>query len=82
MLAEKALTYLNSGSFYRAYTYLHLQKGKDVPVAGVLATAQEVRLRLIDGHIHVNGIDIEQASNQSRCDVAKISIPSIALIRE
>jgi cytidylate kinase len=77
MLAEKStFTYLNSGSFYRAYTYLHLQKGKDVTdLAGVLATAQEVRLRLIDGHIHVNGIDIEDKLRTKEVDavVAQVS---------
>ncbi len=77
MLAEKStFTYLNSGSFYRAYTYLHQQTGKDVTdLAGVLATAQEVQLRLIDGHIHVNGIDIEDKLRTKEVDavVAQVS---------
>ena len=77
MLAEKStFTYLNSGSFYRAYTYLHQQKGRDVgDLAGVLSTAKETRLRLVDGRLHADGIDIEDKLRTKEVDsvVAQVS---------
>ncbi len=68
--------YLNSGSFYRAYTYLHMQNGGDpMDFLSVLQTAEQYELSIVEGRISVQGKDIEDALHTSEVDkfVAKVS---------
>ncbi|MEA4865410.1 MAG: (d)CMP kinase [Sphaerochaeta sp.] len=68
--------YLNSGSFYRAYTFLHIQEGKDpMDFPSVLETARQHVLAVDGGRICVEGEDIEDELHTSEVDrfVAKIS---------
>jgi cytidylate kinase len=68
--------YLNSGSFYRAYTYLHIQLGKDpMDFPSVLETAKQHVLTVGDGRICVGGEDVEDKLHTNEVDryVAKIS---------
>ncbi|HPE92764.1 MULTISPECIES: (d)CMP kinase [unclassified Sphaerochaeta] len=68
--------YLNSGSFYRAYTFLHIQEGKDpMDFPSVLETARQHVLAVDGGRICVEGEDIEDKLHTSEVDrfVAKIS---------
>jgi cytidylate kinase len=68
--------YLNSGSFYRAYTFLHIQEGKDpMDFPSVLETARLHVLAVDGGRICVEGEDIEDKLHTSEVDrfVAKIS---------
>ncbi|MGE4453206.1 MAG: (d)CMP kinase [Sphaerochaeta sp.] len=68
--------YLNSGSFYRAYTYLHVKEGKDpLDYASVLETAKGYMLSIEDDHICVNGKDIEDKLHTKEVDavVAQVS---------
>lgn len=77
MIAQECnFYYLNSGSFYRAYTYLHILHGKDpLDFPSVLETAKLVALSIEDGRICVQGEDIEDKLHTSDVDrfVAKIS---------
>lgn len=77
MIAQKCnFYYLNSGSFYRAYTYLHLEDGKDpTDLPGVLETAKKYLLEVQDGRICVGGIDIEDKLHTPSVDrhVAQVS---------
>jgi cytidylate kinase len=68
--------YLNSGSFYRAYTYLHVQEGKDpMDYPAVLETAKHYVLSIDDNRICVNGNDIEDKLHTPEVDavVAQVS---------
>lgn len=68
--------YLNSGSFYRAYTYLHVQEGKDpMDFPSVLQTAKHYVLTVDGGHICVEGKNIEDQLHTRDVDryVAKVS---------
>src|SRR5690554_797135 len=68
--------YLNSGSFYRAYTYLHIQEGKDpMDYPAVLETAKHYMLSIEDDRICVNGNDIEDKLHTPEVDavVAQVS---------
>ncbi len=68
--------YLNSGSFYRAYTYLQVQEGKDpMDYPSVLETAKNYQLFVKNEHIHVNNEDIEDKLHTPQVDavVAQVS---------
>ncbi|MBN1686432.1 MAG: (d)CMP kinase [Spirochaetales bacterium] len=60
-LARKlGFVYINSGMFYRAITYAHLEAGEDPDnETAVLKTAQGVDIKLRDGRLHLSGRDIE-----------------------
>ncbi|MFA7559271.1 MAG: (d)CMP kinase [Sphaerochaeta sp.] len=83
MLAEQSeFTYLNSGSFYRAYTYLHQQAGKDPSdVEGVLQTAKNNPLTLVDGRIHANGVYIEDHLRTKEVDAVVAQVSAYPPIR-
>lgn len=58
---ELGMVYVNSGMFYRAITYAHLESGEDPSdQAAVLKTARTIRLSLVCGRIHLRGQDIEE----------------------
>ncbi|MCK9547414.1 MAG: (d)CMP kinase [Sphaerochaeta sp.] len=77
MVAERSgFSYLNSGSFYRAYTYLHLcEGGAAEDLGGLLKRAKETVVQIKDGHLFLDGIDIEDKLHTAMVDrhVAAIS---------
>lgn len=77
MVAEKCgFYYLNSGSFYRAYTYNQILRGGDMDdPASVLANAKKIRITIENGDICIDGRDVEDKLHTKEVDahVAKIS---------
>ncbi len=67
--ARLGMTYLNSGLFYRAITYAHLEAGKDPEdQSAVVETARHVRLSLEGGRLHLSGSDIEDRLHTDAVD--------------
>ncbi len=57
---EKGWYFLNTGSFYRAYTLAQLEKGLDpLDRDSVLDTAKNTRITVFDGDIYINGVNAE-----------------------
>ncbi len=57
---EKGWYFLNTGSFYRAYTLAQLEKGLDpLNKDSVLDTANKTELSVVDGNICLNGVNVE-----------------------
>ncbi len=57
---EKGWYFLNTGSFYRAYTLAQLEKGLDpLDRDSVLDTAKNTKITVNDGNIYINGINAE-----------------------
>ena len=53
--------FLNTGSFYRAYTLAQLEKGLDpLDRESVLETAKDTRITVKDGNIYINGVNAEE----------------------
>ena len=68
--------YLNSGSFYRAYTYLALLKDVNpLDFEAVLRVAKSTQLFIVNEHIHIDGTDIEGFLHTHEVDkvVAQVS---------
>lgn len=78
LLAEKLnLYYLNSGSFYRAITYAHQLKNKDIlDQDAVLETAKSIKLSVKNSKVCVNGEDVEDKLHTSSVDkyVSQVSV--------
>lgn len=69
--------YLNSGSFYRAYTYQHLALGGNpLDNEAVLETAKKTSLSVKDGQICIEGLPVEEKLHTPSVDtfVAKVSV--------
>ena len=79
-LAEKLDYYfLNTGSFYRAYTLAQLNKGLDpLDKDSVLETSKNVKITVEDGNICVDGINVEallhtpEVDKVNRCNASRI----------
>ncbi len=57
---EKGWYFLNTGSFYRAYTLAQLERGLDpLDRDSVLDTAKNTKITVNDGNIYINGINAE-----------------------
>jgi cytidylate kinase len=78
MIAETCgFYYLNSGSFYRAYTYQHIVDGKNPSDdEAVLETARKTNLSVKEGQICIDGIPVEDKLHTPSVDsfVAKVSV--------
>lgn len=78
MIADRCGFYfLNSGSFYRAVTWSHLNRGKNpFDADAVLATARSTDISVYHGRIHVDGQDIEDQLHTHEIDqcVAQVSV--------
>lgn len=61
MLSKKlGFYYLNTGSFYRAFTLAQLERGLDTSDKdSVLETAKSVKLTVEDGNICLDGVNVE-----------------------
>lgn len=77
MIADKCgFYYLNSGSFYRAYTYNQQVRGGDTSnFADVLENAKKIKLSIEDGAICIDGKNVEDKLHSPEVDkdVAKVS---------
>jgi cytidylate kinase len=84
MVAEKCdFYYLNSGSFYRAYTYAHQKAGKDpFDNEGVLETAKKTILTVEDSLICVDGISVEDKLHTPEVDAVVAQVSANPLLRE
>lgn len=77
MIAEKCgFYYLNSGSFYRAYTYNQQVRGGDTSdLPSVLENARKIHLSIQDGAVCIDGKNVEDKLHTPEVDrdVAKVS---------
>ncbi|MDD3903787.1 MAG: (d)CMP kinase [Sphaerochaeta sp.] len=85
MIADQCgFYYLNSGSFYRAYTLMHIRSGKDpLDNNDVLKTAKNTSITIKEGLICVDDISIEHLLHTPQVDefVAKVSaFPPLRLL--
>ncbi len=61
--------YLNTGSFYRAFTFAQMEKGENpLDKDSVLNTANSVKLSVIDGNICIDGVNVEDKLHTSDVD--------------
>jgi len=84
MIADKCnFYYLNSGSFYRAYTYAHQKAGKDpFDNEGVLETAIKTPLIVENGMICMNGISVEDKLHTPEVDSVVAQVSANPRLRE
>ena len=70
MLAkELGYYFLNTGSFYRAYTLAQLEKGLDpLDADSVLENAKKITISVSNGDIHINGVDVEDRLHTPEVD--------------
>lgn len=75
--------FLNTGSFYRAYTLAQLEKGLDpLDKDSVLKTARETELTVKDGDICINGVDKENELHTPLVDKYASPVSSDPRLRE
>ncbi len=75
--------FLNTGSFYRAYTLAQLEKGLDpFDKDSVLKTARETELTVKDGDICINGVDKENELHTPIVDKYASPVSSDPRLRE
>ncbi len=75
--------FLNTGSFYRAYTLAQLEKGLDpLDKDSVLKTARETELTVKDGDICINGVDKEKMLHTPLVDKYASPVSSDPRLRE
>lgn len=80
--SKSGFSYLNSGSFYRAYTYLHLSEGGRADQAEeLLERARKATVQIIDGRLHLNGADIEDQLHTAQVDRYVAAISAYAPLR-
>ncbi len=84
MIADKCdFYYLNSGSFYRAYTYAHQRAGKDpFDDDGVLKTAKKTPLTVENGLICMDGKSVEDKLHTAEVDSVVAQVSANPLLRE
>lgn len=70
MLAkELGYYFLNTGSFYRAYTLAQLENGLDpLDADSVLENAKKITISVSNGDIHINGVDVEDRLHTPEVD--------------
>lgn len=83
LIAEKLnITFLNSGSFYRAVTLYLLRNG--IPVEDqdrVIKTAEELDLDYVDSHLILNGEDVEALLHSDAIDANSSKVSCIVEVR-
>ena len=84
MIAGKCgFYYLNSGSFYRAYTYAHQMAHKDpFDNDGVLETARNTPLTVENGLICMNGNSVEDKLHTPEVDAVVAQVSANPRLRE
>lgn len=80
---EKGWYFLNTGSFYRAYTLAQLEKGLDpLDRDSVLETAENTELSVIDGNICINSVNVEDKLHTPLVDKYCSPVSSDPRLRE
>ena len=75
--------FLNTGSFYRAYTLAQLEKGLDpLDRESVLETAKDTRITVKDGNIYINGVNAEERLHTPVVDRFTSQVSSDPRLRE
>ena len=75
--------FLNTGSFYRAYTLAQLEKGLDpLDRESVLETAKDTRITVKDGNIYLNGVNAEERLHTPVVDRFTSQVSSDPRLRE
>lgn len=75
--------FLNTGSFYRAYTLAQLERGLDpLDRDSVLNTARSVEITVSDGDICLNGVDVEAMLHTALVDKYVSPVSSDPRLRE
>lgn len=79
---ELNLTFLNSGSFYRALTLAAIDAGVSVDDAdAVLELAKKQKLDYVDAHLILNGKDVDDQLHQDKVDANVSKVSSIIPLR-
>lgn len=83
LIAEKlGITYLNSGSFYRAITLAALENGIDVKdESALLAFAKKQQLDYVNARLVLNGVDVEDKLHSDAVDAGVSGVSSVVEIR-
>ena len=75
--------FLNTGSFYRAVTYNHIQKGLDPSdKESVLKTAKETNISVVNGDICIDGKNVENLLHGPDVDLNASYVSSDPRVRE
>lgn len=75
--------FLNTGSFYRAVTYNHIQKGLDPrDKESVLKTAKETNISVVNGDICIDGKNVENLLHGPDVDLNASYVSSDPRVRE
>lgn len=83
LVKELGWYFLNTGSFYRAYTLAQLNKGLDpLDKDSVLETAKETVLTVENGSICINGVDSENLLHTPLVDKYASPVSSDPRLRE
>ena len=83
LASELGLTYLNSGSFYRALTLALLDA--NIPLdnpSAVLDFAKKQHLDYKNARLILNGVDVDDLLHQDRVDSAVSGVSSIVELRQ
>ncbi len=79
---ELNLTFLNSGSFYRALTLAAIDAGVSVDDAdAILELAKKQKLDYVDAHLILNGKDVDDQLHKDKVDANVSKISSIVPLR-
>ncbi len=79
---ELEIPYINSGNFYRAITYAHLESGTDPQNdSSVIETARRIEITLTNGRVGLSGIDVEDHLHTDDVDSLVAQHSAIADIR-
>ena len=69
LASELGYYFLNTGSFYRAYTLAQIERGLDpLDADSVLETAKSIKLSVSNGDIHIDGVDVENKLHTPEVD--------------
>lgn len=80
---ELGYYFLNTGSFYRAYTLAQIEKGLDpLDQDSVLETAKSIVLSVENGDIHVDGVDVENKLHTPLIDKYSSPVSADPRLRE
>lgn len=83
LVAERLnCTFINSGSFYRAITLALIRAGTDLSDSGaVISLAETLSLSYCDGHLILNGEDVEHLLHSDEIDSRAASVSAIVPLR-
>ena len=83
LIAEKLdITFLNSGSFYRALTLALIETGADMrDEKSVVEFCKEQSLDYIKSHLYLNGIDVENRLHEDAVSSRVASVSAIPEVR-